>query len=128
MGRSIGYGPCFMKQILLVQISSPPSFSGGFTWGDMGQTPQVKKKLKKFMNSVFKFWFAAPLVFFDDSLTTETFSVHCLLLFLSLYLFLSHSRLTMLLRLEEKAKREGRRRYCGVERRKKKNKRRRREK
>jgi hypothetical protein len=36
------------------------------------------------MNLVFKFWFVAPLVFFDDSLTTETFSVHCLLLFLFL--------------------------------------------
>jgi hypothetical protein len=71
----------------------------GVTWR---QVPQVKKNLKKFMNLVFKFWFVAPLVFFDDSLTTETFSVHCLLLFL----FLSHSRLAMPLQLEEEKKKE----------------------
>jgi hypothetical protein len=45
-----------------------------------------------------------PLVFFDDSLTTETFSVHWLLLFL--FLFLSHSWLAMPLQLEEEKKKE----------------------
>jgi hypothetical protein len=55
--------------------------------GDLGQAPQVKKKKNlKFLYSIFKFWVVAPLVFFDVSLTTKTFSVHCLLLFISISL------------------------------------------
>jgi hypothetical protein len=50
---------------------------------DLGQVPRVKKK-KKILNSVFKFRFVASLVFFDVSLTTKTFFMHCLLLFLSI--------------------------------------------